>query len=86
MRHLIKETHEKKKKRLSRGQGADAVGFSERVRTAFDVNHREFFQRIQSLTPADLESLGIDSPSLRSSFDFSVVDRFRNDDTTRRLL
>jgi len=52
-------------------------GFRERVRAAFDVNHLELLQRVPSLTTDDLDAFGIDSPSLRSSFDFSVIDRIR---------
>lgn len=42
-----------------------------------DLNHYELFQRMQSLTIADLDALGIDTPQLRSSFDFAYADRLR---------
>ncbi|KAH9260752.1 hypothetical protein BASA81_001219 [Batrachochytrium salamandrivorans] len=43
-----------------------------------DLNHYELSQRMQSLTPADLDALGIDTPQLRSSFDFAYADRLHD--------
>jgi len=49
------------------------------VTTALDFNHHELMQRVHSLTQADLDAFGIDSPSLRSAFDFSAIDRLRSE-------
>src|SRR5262249_47897578 len=74
------KVHERRKRREAevRGEGhrEGAVGrVTRRVRELVDPNHRELLERIASLTGEDLDTFGIDSPSLRSSFDFAGVNR-----------
>lgn len=74
--------HEQRKRHNGQNEttflGREVGGFGERVRTALDINHVELMQRVHSLTTADLDAFGIDSPSLRSAFDFSAIDRLRD--------